>query len=141
MRFHTLLILLFSLFVQSPWPTFSVNPPFACDPSDPSSQNYAFCKPALSIKQRAQDLISRLTLEEKIAQLGDVSPPIQRLGVPGYKWWSESLHGVSSGGRGIHFDGPIKTATIFPQVILTAAAFNPLLWYQIGQVMSNKFPQ
>lgn len=141
MRFHTPLILLFSLFVQSPLLVFSGNPPFACDASDPSIQNYAFCKPTLSIKQRTQDLVSRLTLDERIAQLVDVAPPIERLGVPGYKWWSESLHGVSSGGRGIHFDGPIKAATSFPQVILTAATFNPVLWYQIGQVMSYKFPQ
>ncbi|KAJ1696208.1 hypothetical protein LUZ63_004720 [Rhynchospora breviuscula] len=138
MIIHMPLILLFSLFVQSPWLVFSVNPPFACDPSDPATQQYAFCKPTLSIKQRTHDLMSRLTLDEKIAQLGDIAPPITRLGVPGYQWWSESLHGVSSGGRGIHFDGPIKAATSFPQVILTAATFNPLLWYQIGQVIGKE---
>ncbi|KAJ3695796.1 hypothetical protein LUZ60_001173 [Juncus effusus] len=128
-------ILLLSITILLPLLVFSSNPPFSCDPSDPSTQNYSFCNQTLSIKLRVQDLISRLTLEEKIAQLGDIAPPIGRLGVPGYKWWSESLHGVSSGGRGIHFDGLIKTATSFPQVILTAASFNPLLWFQIGQVI------
>jgi hypothetical protein len=82
-----------------------------------------------------KDLISHLTIEEKIAQLGDVTPAIPRLGVPAYQWWSEALHGVAYGGRGsTNYDGVIKSSTSFPQVILTGATFNPLLWYKIGQV-------
>lgn len=83
---------------------------------------------------RVQDLISRLTLEEKISQLVSSAPPIPRLGVPGFEWWSEALHGVSNAGRGITFNGNIKAATSFPQVILTAASFDAHLWYRIGQV-------
>ncbi|KAJ3695797.1 hypothetical protein LUZ60_001174 [Juncus effusus] len=139
MRAHReiLLPLIFSLLILSPF-VFSSNPPFSCDPSNPSNQNYAFCKQTLPIKHRAQDIVSRLTVDEKIQQLGDIAPPIPRLGIPQYKWWSESLHGVSNGGRGIHFDGRVTRATSFPQVILTGATFNPLLWYKIGEVISTE---
>jgi hypothetical protein len=75
-----------------------------------------------------------MTVAEKISQLGDESPAVPRLGVPAYKWWSEALHGVSDHGRGVHLSGPLRAATSFPQVILTAASFNPHLWYRIGQV-------
>jgi len=73
-------------------------------------------------------------LDEKISQLVSTAPPIARLGIPGYQWWSEALHGVANVGPGIHFNGIIKSATSFPQVILTAASFDTHLWYRIGQV-------
>lgn len=133
--FNALLLLLLLLLVQ-PSLVSPSTPPFACDPANPLTPSLAFCKTTLPIDQRVDDIISRLTLEEKIQQLGDVGPAIPRLGVPAYKWWSEALHGVSSWGRGIHFNGTIRSATCFPQVILTAASFNPRLWYRIGQVCS-----
>ncbi|RWW44374.1 hypothetical protein BHE74_00049864 [Ensete ventricosum] len=113
----------------------SATPPFACDPANPSTRTFGFCNTTLPIDKRVSDLISRLTLEEKIQQLDDETPAIPRLGVPKYNWWSEALHGVSSWGHGIHFDRIIPSATSFPQVILTAASFNPDLWYRIGQVV------
>ncbi|XP_064954351.1 probable beta-D-xylosidase 7 [Musa acuminata AAA Group] len=123
------------LLLVQPLVVFSSTPPFACDPTNPSTPYYAFCKTTLPIDKRVSDLVSRLTLEEKIPQLGDVAPAIPRLGVPSYKWWSEALHGLSLWGRGIHFNGTIRSATSFPQVILTAASFNPRLWYRIGQAI------
>ncbi|KAJ8500955.1 hypothetical protein OPV22_011507 [Ensete ventricosum] len=127
-------LLLLLLLVQ-PHVVFSSTPPFACDPSNPSTPDYAFCKTTLPVDKRVSDLVSRLTLDEKIPQLGDIAPAIPRLGVPSYKWWSEALHGLSFWGRGIHFNGTIRSATSFPQVILTAASFNPRLWYRIGQAI------
>jgi hypothetical protein len=124
------LLLLLALAAAAAAVAVASGPPFSC--GAPSSA--AFCNPRLPIEQRADDLVSRLTLEEKISQLGDQSPAVDRLGVPAYKWWSEALHGVSNAGRGIHLDGPLRAATSFPQVILTAASFNPHLWYRIGQV-------
>ncbi|KAJ8500950.1 hypothetical protein OPV22_011502 [Ensete ventricosum] len=114
----------------------SATPPFACDPANPSTRTFGFCNTTLPIDKRVSDLISRLTLEEKIQQLDDETPAIPRLGVPKYNWWSEALHGVSSWGHGIHFDRIIPSATSFPQVILTAASFNPDLWYRIGQTIA-----
>ncbi|XP_061345919.1 probable beta-D-xylosidase 7 [Gastrolobium bilobum] len=110
-------------------------PPFACDFSNPSSKSYPFCNPKLPITQRTRDLVSRLTLDEKLAQLVNSAPPIPRLGIPAYEWWSEALHGIGNVGRGIHFNGAISSATSFPQVILTAATFDSHLWYQIGQAI------
>uniref|UniRef100_A0A453PJ74 Uncharacterized protein n=1 Tax=Aegilops tauschii subsp. strangulata TaxID=200361 RepID=A0A453PJ74_AEGTS len=51
--------------------------------------------------------------------------------------WSEALHGVAWS-KGMHLDGPLRAATSFPQVILTAASFNPHLWYRIGQVCTHE---
>lgn len=131
-----LLLLFFFLFPSS---ILSSIPPFSCDTSNPSTKNYPFCKATLPIDQRANDLISRLSLQEKISQLGDRAPPIPRLGLPGYKWWSEALHGVSDAGRGIHYyNNSIPKGTSFSQVILTAASFNPLLWYRIGEAIGTE---
>ncbi|XP_074589386.1 LOW QUALITY PROTEIN: putative beta-D-xylosidase 7 [Curcuma longa] len=140
-RFHLFLLLL--LLVVQPFALISLaqsTPPFSCDPSNPLTQTLTFCDEALPlpISKRVDDLIMRLSLEEKVPQLGDVAAAIPRLGVPSYKWWSEALHGVSSWGRGIHFNATIRAATNFPQVILTAASFNPQLWYRIGQAIGNE---
>ncbi|KAK8479106.1 hypothetical protein V6N13_054129 [Hibiscus sabdariffa] len=105
----------------------SAQPPFACDSSDPATKTYPFCQPTLPISQRVQDLVSRLTLDEKISQLINSAPAIPRLGIPEYQWWSEALHGLAHS-RGIRFNGTVQTATSFPQIILTAASFDVHLW-------------
>ncbi|KAG2399939.1 beta-D-xylosidase 7 [Vigna angularis] len=113
----------------------SSNPPFACDWSNPASKSYPFCNPKLPIPQRTKDLLSRLTLQEKLSQLVNTAPSIPRLGIPAYQWWSEALHGVGNVGPGIHFNASISSATSFPQVILSAATFDSLLWYRIGRAI------
>lgn len=117
--------------------TESTQPPYSCDSSNPLTSSYPFCKTTLPIHQRVQDLVSRLTLDEKISQLVNSAPPISRLGIPSYEWWSEALHGVADVGKGIRLYGTVPNATSFPQVILTAASFNEHLWYRIGQVVSH----
>ncbi|XP_009592501.1 probable beta-D-xylosidase 7 [Nicotiana tomentosiformis] len=116
----------------------STQPPFSCDSSLPLTKSLKFCQSALPISVRAKDLVSRLTLDEKISQLVNSAPAIPRLGIPAYEWWSESLHGVGAAGRGIFFNGSIVGATSFPQVILTAASFDENLWYRIGQVIGRE---
>ncbi|MQL96769.1 hypothetical protein Taro_029446 [Colocasia esculenta] len=113
-------------------------PPYACARSNPATRYYGFCNSRLSIEQRAQDVVSRLTLQEKISQLGNTAAGVPRLGIPPYQWWSESLHGVSNSGPGVSFNGVLRSATSFPQVILTAASFNPRLWYLIGQAIGTE---
>ncbi|XP_065876324.1 probable beta-D-xylosidase 6 [Euphorbia lathyris] len=104
---------------------------FPCHP--PHYNSYPFCNQSLSIPTRAHSLISLLTLQEKILFLSDNASSIPRLGIPNYEWWSESLHGIATNGPGVSFsNGPISSATAFPQVILTAAAFNRTLWFLIG---------
>ena len=82
----------------------------------------------LSFEERARDLVSRMTLEEKIAQMQHEAPEIQRLGVPAYNWWNEALHGVARAG----------VATVFPQAIGIAAAFDAELTEKIADVISTE---
>jgi beta-glucosidase len=72
---------------------------------------------SLDFEARTSILVSKMTLEEKISQLGNNAPAIPRLGVLEYNWWNECLHGVARAG----------TATVFPQAIGMAATFNPSL--------------
>ena len=65
-----------------------------------------YLNPALAPEARAKDLVSRMTLEEKVSQTQDVAPAIPRLGVPAYNWWNEALHGVARNGF----------ATVFPAI-------------------------
>jgi hypothetical protein len=129
---------------QDPYSCASASqPPYSCDSSDPSTKTYDFCKTTLPISRRAEDLVSRLTFEEKATQLVDTSPAIPRLGIPAYEWWSEGLHGIGFLTRvqqGISFfNRAIQHATSFPQVILTAASFDAHIWYRIGQVSVYMF--
>ncbi|KAB2040597.1 hypothetical protein ES319_D02G095200v1 [Gossypium barbadense] len=112
----------------------STQPPFSCDASDPATKSYPFCETTLPITQRVRDLVSRRTLGEKISQLVNSAPAIPRLGIPDYQWWSEALHGLAVS-RGMRFNGTIRSATSFPQVILTAASSDVHLWYRIAQAV------
>src|SRR5262245_52371871 len=88
----------------------------------------AFRDAGRSFEERTADLISRMTLEEKIAHLGNATPGIPRLGVPAYDWWNESLHGVARAGA----------ATVFPQAIGLAATFDPQLVHEVATVISDE---
>ncbi|KAL1350940.1 hypothetical protein HN51_014906 [Arachis hypogaea] len=112
--------------------------PFACDPKNSNTNDLPFCKASLPITERVRDLIGRLTLEEKVGLLVDNAAAVPRLGMKGYEWWSEALHGVSNVGPGTRFGGEFPGATSFPQVITTAASFNASLWEAIGQVVSDE---
>ena len=118
--------------------TEPAQPPYACDSANSATRSLPFCRAELPIGRRASDLVSRLTLDEKISQLVNSAPAIPRLGVPAYEWWSEALHGVADAGPGVRFTGAIPAATSFPQVILTAASFDDRLWYRIGQVSPSR---
>ncbi|KAK5794570.1 Beta-D-xylosidase 1 -like protein [Gossypium arboreum] len=113
-------------------------PPFACDPRNGLTRSLKFCRANLPIHVRARDLIGRLTLAEKIRLLVNNAAAVPRLGIQGYEWWSEALHGVSNVGPGTKFGGAFPGATSFPQVITTAASFNESLWEQIGRVVSDE---
>lgn len=101
---------------------------FSLSLSAQNNQNYPFRNENLIVEQRIFDLISRLTVDEKIAQLKYNSPAIERLGIPAYNWWSEGLHGVARFGR----------ATVFPQPIAMAATFDTELIQRIGDAISSE---
>jgi beta-glucosidase len=81
-----------------------------------------------SFEDRAADLVSRMTLEEKVAQLGNNAPAIARLDVPEYEWWNEALHGVARAGA----------ATVFPQAIGLAATFDDRMMFEIATAISDE---
>src|SRR6266581_3230443 len=82
----------------------------------------------LPIPQRVNDLVSRMTLEEKVSQMQDVAPAIPRLGIPAYNWWNEGLHGVARSGN----------ATVFPQAIGLAATWDTDLIHRVAGVISTE---
>ena len=82
---------------------------------------------SLPLGRRVDDLLKRMTLEEKASQLVNQSRGIERLGVPPYDWWSEALHGVASG-----------TATVFPEPIGLAATFDPASIKQMGVAIGTE---
>ena len=88
-----------------------------------------FLNPGVPVDQRADDLISRMTLKEKIDQRAHTAPAIPRLRVPAYNWWNEGLHGVARAGF----------ATVFPQAIGMAAAFDEPLMHDVADVISTEF--
>jgi beta-glucosidase len=95
--------------------TFLLALTIASVPRMADAQDTAYLNPQLPLGVRVRDLLSRMTLEEKVSQMMNGSPAIDRLGIPAYNWWSEGLHGVARTG---------KHATVFPQAIGNAATFD-----------------
>jgi beta-glucosidase len=83
---------------------------------------------SLSISERVRDLVSRLTLDEKVGLMSHPAHGVPHLGIPAYNYWSEALHGVARNGR----------ATVFPQAIGMAATWDKELIYQVGAVISDE---
>jgi beta-glucosidase len=80
------------------------------------------------VAERVDDLVSRMTLDEKIGQLMNKAPAIERLGIPAYNWWNEALHGVARAGL----------ATVFPQAIGLAATWDTALMRQVATAISDE---
>ena len=93
-----------------------------------AQQQPAYFDTKLSPQERAHDLVGRMTLEEKAAQLEDWATAIPRLGVPDYQTWNEALHGVARAGY----------ATVFPQAIGMAATWDKSMVHSMGDVVSTE---
>ena len=94
----------------------------------PQDAKPAYLDSTVPIEKRVDDLVSRMTLEEKASQMQDVAPAIPRLGVPAYNWWNEALHGVARAGY----------ATVFPQAIGLAATWDTDLIHRVADVISTE---
>ena len=94
-----------------------------------NAQQYPYQNPNLSATERAKDLCSRLTLEEKAMLMLDESPAIPRLGIKKFFWWSEALHGAAN----------MDHVTVFPEPVGMASSFNPDLLYKVFDVASTEF--
>jgi beta-glucosidase len=119
-RFHPLLrrlapLVLCTLFAGSPAPAQTAGQPTLAP----------YQNPALPLAQRAQDIVSRMTLAEKVSQMQNHAAAIPRLGIAEYDWWSEGLHGVARSGY----------ATVFPQAIGMAATWDAPLIHEEGNVI------
>ena len=93
-----------------------------------SAQQLPYQNPNLSFEERAKDLVSRLTIEEKAALMCDQSDAISRLGIRKFNWWSESLHGYANN----------DSVTVFPEPIGMAASFNDEMVYHIFDAASDE---
>jgi len=82
----------------------------------------------LSFDDRVEDLVSRMTMHEKVTQLFNHAEPIERLGIPAYDWWNECLHGVARAGK----------ATVFPQAIGLSATFDQDLMFRVADAISDE---
>ena len=94
-----------------------------------SAQTFPYQNPQLSAQERAKDLCSRLTLEEKAQLMLDESPAIPRLGIKKFFWWSEALHGAANMGN----------VTNFPEPVGMASSFNPDLLFKVFDIASTEF--
>ena len=92
------------------------------------AQQAAYLDTSLSPAERAHDLVGRMTLEEKAAQLEDWATSIPRLGIPDYQTWNEALHGVARAGY----------STVFPQAIGMGATWDPAIVHAMGNVISTE---
>lgn len=99
-------------------------------PANTSGQAPAppYKNPALPIAKRVDDLVSRMTLEEKVSQMMNAARPVERLDIPQYEWWNEGLHGVARAGY----------ATVFPQAIGLAATWDTNLMFTVADVISTE---
>ena len=82
----------------------------------------------MTFQERARELVSKMTVEEKMSQMRYDAPAIPRLGIPAYNWWNEALHGAARSG----------TATVFPQAIGMAAGFNDELMQEVADAISDE---
>lgn len=89
---------------------------------------YPYLNPDLSVEERVDDLLSRMTLEQKVSQMIADSKAIDSLKIPAYHWWNECLHGVGRAG----------IATVFPQAIALGATWDTSLIYQVADVISTE---
>jgi beta-glucosidase len=102
--------------------------PQAAPAVPPNAANAVYMDPTQPADVRAADLVSRMTLEEKVSQMQSVAVAIPRLGIPAYDWWNEALHGVARAG----------VATVFPQAIGLAATWDTDLIHRVADTISTE---
>jgi beta-glucosidase len=99
-----------------------------CYAGAPEFQGPTYMNPALPFEVRVDDLVGRMTLEEKISQTLNSAPAIDRLGIPSYDWWNEALHGVARAG----------VATVFPQAIGLSAMWDENQLFAVATAISDE---
>ena len=108
--------------------TACLSPLFARGGAGGQTATPPYLNPSLPVERRVEDLLSRMTLEEKVSQMMNKAAAVERLGVPEYEWWNEGLHGVARAG----------VATVFPQAIGLAATWDTELMHSVADVISTE---
>jgi beta-glucosidase len=93
-----------------------------------NNYEYPFQNPALGTEERVNDLVVLMTIDEKIGQMMNTAPAIDRLGIPAYDWWNECLHGVARA----------DLATVFPQAIGLGATWDEDLMFRVSNTISDE---
>ena len=98
---------------------------------EPKDELLPYENPRLAVEIRVEDLLDRLSLQEKLSQLVSNSPAIERFGIPKYNWWNECLHGVKAPRAGVR-------TTVFPQAIGMAATWNTDLIQRVADAIAEE---
>ncbi len=96
--------------------------------SKPTESRFKFQDTSLSFEERVDDLVAQMTLEEKVGQMMNSAPAIERLGIPQYNWWSEGLHGVARAGL----------ATVYPQAIGLGATWDEPMMFDVSTAIADE---
>src|ERR1043165_7104467 len=110
------------IFTRSLVLSYFVSVATLASPAAAQTKEPPYKDPSLPMDRRVDDLVLRMSLEEKVSQMMNSASAIDRLGIPAYDWWNEALHGVARAG----------TATVFPQAIGLAATFNEKMIWQVA---------
>jgi beta-D-xylosidase 4 len=104
--------------------------------SQAPQSGWPFCDATRGIDDRAIDIVSRLSLADKITATVSASAYLPSVGLPPYQWWSEATHGLS--GPGVHHNGTLPGATNTALPILTSCSFNRSLWHATGNAIARE---
>ena len=108
-------------------------PPFC---SRPPQNNWTICNPNAAIDDRSADIVSRLTVADKIQALGTDTPPLPSVGLGAYQWWSEATHGIS--GPGVSHSTALPGASNTALPITTSCSFNRTMWHATGNLIGRE---
>ncbi len=128
LRYLSAVPLLLSVLCAASFTVSAQTMPVSAGQQELAPADMPFMNPSLPVAARVEDLLSRLTAEEKVGLMMNNSSAVPRLGIPAYEWWNEALHGVARSGM----------ATVFPQAIGLAAAFDTEAQYKTFSIVSDE---
>ncbi len=104
--------------------------------SVPPRNTWLFCDPSAALDDRSADIVSRLSINDKIESLVTGTGSLPSVGLPAYQWWSEATHGIS--GPGVHYDSAHPGASNTALPITTSCSFNRSLWHATGNQIARE---
>ena len=102
----------------------------------PAHVSWGICNTSLGTDERAADIVSRISLQDKYQALNTATPRLGSVGLSSYQWWSEATHGIS--GPGVHHTAALPGATNTGLPITTSCSFNRSLWHATGNAIARE---